>query len=327
MRKGVYYIFVLPMILLTACGDDDSNHELLDYGEVVVKDDGTTSDGSVFSVIDDQHFYLDYIKYTVLTDSTLSVSDYDKNNFYFDTKIASKVVYKGNTYKTLYIRANAFYNCLYLRNITIPKDIKRINDRAFSGCAKLESISIPDSVVYIGESVFYGCSGLKSIFVNPGNKIYDSRYNCNAIIKKEEISIGIDNLPITGSKLVTGCKNTIIPPDVRFIGNSAFGGCTGLTSIDIPTNVVHIGSYAFSGCTGLEKVVLPKKLTKIGASAFKNCISLTSIHLESDTPLEINTPIFDNDIYSRATLYVPVGSLELYKQTAPWKWFEKIVEE
>ncbi|MCQ2771344.1 MAG: leucine-rich repeat domain-containing protein, partial [Clostridia bacterium] len=33
------------------------------------------------------------------------------------------------------------------------------------------------------------------------------------------------------------------------MGERAFEGCSGLTSIEIPNSVTSIGNYAFSGCS------------------------------------------------------------------------------
>ena len=46
-----------------------------------------------------------------------------------------------------------------------------------------------------------------------------------------------------------------IPDSVTSIGDSAFSGCTGLTSVTIPDSVTSIGWYAFEDCTGLNSVV------------------------------------------------------------------------
>ena len=66
---------------------------------------------------------------------------------------------------------------------------------------------------------------------------------------------------------------------VTGIGNNAFRGCTGLTSIALPGSVTSIGLYAFYGCTGLTSIDIPDGVTSIGYSAFSGCTGLTSIDI------------------------------------------------
>ncbi len=66
---------------------------------------------------------------------------------------------------------------------------------------------------------------------------------------------------------------------VTNIGNSAFEGCSALTSVTIPENVTSIGAGAFSGCFALTNVDIPSSVTNIGSSAFSTCYSLTYIRL------------------------------------------------
>ena len=61
------------------------------------------------------------------------------------------------------------------------------------------------------------------------------------------------------------------------IGNGAFSGCDGLTSVTIQDGVTRIGRNAFSGCQSLASITIPESVTSIGRSAFSFCSGLTSV--------------------------------------------------
>ncbi len=136
----------------------------------------------------------------------------------------------------------SFKDCIGLTNITIPTSVEKISGDAFYGCSRLMEITIPSSVTSIVGYPFYGCSDLETIVVEDGNPKYDSRNNCNAIIQTY------------GNVLIAGCKNTIVPNNVRGIGAYAFGGNAKLSSVNIPESIISIGNNAFIHCTALMEI-------------------------------------------------------------------------
>lgn len=70
----------------------------------------------------------------------------------------------------------------------------------------------------------------------------------------------------------------VIPNSVTSIGEEAFYGCTGLTSVTIPESVTSIGKDAFGGCSALTTVTLPKGVKKM-PDAFNNCTGITTINI------------------------------------------------
>jgi len=67
-------------------------------------------------------------------------------------------------------------------------------------------------------------------------------------------------------------KNVIIKDGLTTIGDKAFYGCSGLTSVTIPNSVTSIGNRAFYDCSGLTSITIPNSVTSIGGDAFYNCI-------------------------------------------------------
>ena len=89
-----------------------------------------------------------------------------------------------------------------------------------------------------------------------------------------------------GDSAFYGCSSLTsiplpLPNSVTSIGESAFVDCSSLTSIPLPNSVTSIGGSAFWGCSSLTSITIPNSVTRIGYYAFENCSSLTSIVVES----------------------------------------------
>lgn len=123
--------------------------------------------------------------------------------------------------------------------------------------------------------------------------------------------------------------SVIIHEGVTSIGKNAFFRCEELTSVTIPGSVTSIGDGAFFLCTDLTSVTIPESVTYIGKNAFYGCTKLISVYYAASDPIEGDSAIFfsedeNNNIYDKATLYVPAEAVEKCKQIDPWKNFTKI---
>ena len=199
---------------------------------------------------------------------------------------------------------SVFAGCTSLTEIAIPNSVTIIGYHAFEGCQSLKSVAIPSSVTYISEEAFKDCSSLTSLTVDGDNKKYDSRNNCNAIIETET------------NELIVGCKNTIIPNDIVYIGPSAFYGCTGLTEIIIPEGVIGLDNSAFSGCSNLKSITIPSSIAGImGWYTFKDCSNLQTVIMRTKNPYGFNSITWEGipSGDDKPNLIIPVGTKEIYK--------------
>ena len=114
---------------------------------------------------------------------------------------------------------------------------------------------------------------------------------------------------------------------ISVLDANSFQNCTKLERITLPESVVILNNRTFSGCSKLKEVRLPASIIAIGANSFYGCSSLTSIIVETSDPSNIilGANVFSS-IASKATLYVPQGSKELYEKADQWKAFTSIKE-
>ncbi|MBR0415044.1 MAG: leucine-rich repeat protein [Clostridia bacterium] len=205
----------------------------------------------------------------------------------------------------------AFMECKTLTSIIIPNSVTTIDSNAFNGCTGLTSIVISNGVTNIADDAFSACTGLSVIRVTSGNTVYDSRGNCNALIKTKT------------NDLLLGCKNTVIPNTVKSIHENAFNLCRGLTKIVIPEGVTEIGNTAFRYCSDLKIISLPKSLTTVGANAFAGCKAITDV-LYPESQSEWNKINFEeNDIGEKSDYELRKANIHYYSGFCGENvWFE-----
>lgn len=180
---------------------------------------------------------------------------------------------------TKVIEESAFRDCHWLRHITIPEGVERIDDGAFTGCS-LTEVFLPASVTRFGNSI-YACPSLVSIEVDPANTVYRS---IDGLLYDKQVT-AVLRCPEGRTKPVT------LPSTIHHVGRMAFHHCLNLSSITLPDGVDFIGQMAFYRCTNLERLSIPRGVKKIEAQTFVDCPRLESISLPEGLE-EIDAGVF-----------------------------------
>ena len=203
-----------------------------------------------------------------------------------------------------------------------------IGGSAFTYLKNLETVEI-GSCTSIGSQAFAFDSGLKNVTIKQCSLIGDTAFmsagapieeltlaNCE-IEESGFYMVKIDNLTLKNNVTVganafqSSTIQNIALSNLASLGEAAFAGCKGLTSLTIENleeikedtfevydttlgnnvtsinlaNVNYIGDYAFSGFENLETVNIDGTCGYVGAHAFSGCKKLTTINIADETRL------------------------------------------
>lgn len=139
--------------------------------------------------------------------------------------------------------------------------------------------------------------------------------------------VGISDYSFEDCEDVT---EVVLPHYLQWISERAFWGC-GIEQItigDIDGSYTEVPcelyDQAVSGCPNLTTITLGQNVAFEGSGLFSNAPSLAAVYSYITEPSAIgNVFPFSNE---GLTLYVPVGTKELYQNTAGWSNFPNIVE-
>lgn len=210
------------------------------------------------------------IAYKIVSADTVNVVKLADGKSYIRTfndsllTIPGIVSHEGHDYKVKSIEKWSFSGCTGIKSVVISEGVEEIQEGVFEACANLESILLPSSVTVIDRYVFPYCINLSAITVDKRNPIFDSRDNCNAIVRTSD------------NTLLYGCKSTQIPSSVVTIGSYAYIGCV-METVNIPVGVVAIDFHAFYECENLKSIYIPSSVEKLRAESFWKCYNISTI--------------------------------------------------
>lgn len=216
-----------------------------------------------------------------------------------------------------------FYYCFDLENVNIPATLTEIGGWAFDSVLALSDLVLPEGLTTVGIAAFQDCLGLQRISLPStlnrveGWAFYDCPLLDSLIFPDELRYIGPVCMELCGS--LNHCH---LPEQLEYMEEWILYG-TGMTSIEVPPHVTHINMGALAGCTQLHKVTFPASLVALGDSIFIDGTPLDTIILLCSVPPSANESVFTE--YT-ATLIVPCGAADTYRQHVIWGRFANIEE-
>jgi hypothetical protein len=250
--------------------------------------------------------------YNILSDTipyTVEIASENDNYPYYTTypfgtiTIPTSVTVNDTSYSVVRIGDFAFYQCRELTQVIIPNTVKTIGQAAFNDCMFLTKVDIPNSVKSIGQNCFGSCSSLTSFVLN------------DSITKIEDHTF-------------MGCYSMgtfTFGKNVKSIGTGAFQMCYALKKIEIPNSVDSIHKGAFGACILLKTIIIGSSVKFIDMLAFGANENLKQIYIKAGTPPQIHKTSFSG-IDTTIPVYVPCGSINLYKADTIWNLFTNIQE-
>lgn len=246
----------------------------------------------------------------------------------------------------------AFASCSSLLSVKIPDNVASIGSYTFDDCSSLSSVELPKNMAYIGNNVFRGCINLKEVVLPNGvDSIRRSSFNGCTSLGKVELGESVCVIDSFAFYNCSSMKKIALPNSVLRINYAAFNGCEALEKVDFGESLKVVDSYAFNKCSSLTEIILPSSVTRVNYAAFNGCEALGRIDIGSGTefidsfafthksgyyatevicravtpPLCMETA-FGSATYRNATLYVPEGCGDVYRNASEWSKFKTIVE-
>ena len=191
-----------------------------------------------------------------------------------------------------------------LRNLELPNSLETIEGKAFHGLSK-KSLVIPESVRRIDPFAFE--------FI---------------LVDTLDIRPRLDSIPRAAFYSSQSLVKLILPPTIKRIGRSAFYECYRLKDCLLPEGLEEIEAWALAGADNMKEWHIPASVRKIDWAAFSvpNFSSHTVYMYAEEPPADTHLEAFADWTMEKSVLYVPEGSLEVYRQTAPWSYFGTILE-
>ena len=230
-----------------------------------------------------------------------------------------------------YVGRQAFSQCTNLTTVTCNGQLEEIDGAAFTRCP-LTTAYLPDGLLTINMNAYFRCTNLTS-FTVPTTVTTITGNPCVGALSLTafDVADGSEYFAVHDGCLYATRGFTVKTDQGRAAGDEP-AGLTALVGVPtgwqqdvlrVPEGVTVIANQAAREATSITQVELPSTLVEIRPSAFSSITGITSVTCLATTPPNSGS-YFTDEVYGNATLYVPMRSVELYRNAEGWSKFQHI---
>lgn len=259
----------------------------------------------------------------------------------------------------------AFYGCRDLESVTFGDGIRPLKgNQTFYGCSGLETVTLGLLTDEIANNYFLSCSNIRHViskYEEPpmvgANTFADATFKegyltvplySSDFYKDDAVWGKFSNIYESGSYFKFPIITIILCDDAAYVLHTSDGSEAeadyamarpmaetseaSSTEIILPetvgdgVSVKGIAPGAFQDRPDLTAITLPARLDSIGEDAFVFCTELKKVINLNPEPYDIDSCVFADTTYTRATLAVAQGSLDKYRSHPVWSKFNTIEE-
>ena len=182
------------------------------------------------------------------------------------------------------LKSNGFESAKeYVRKVTLPDSIVKIDFYAFYECTSLEQINLPKDLCHIGSYAFASCTSLKHISI-PANAINQYSHGAFGSSGLETVELA-DGIQMLTSSLFAATRLTHveIPASVKVIEYNVFGSCTELASVTLHEGLERMDAEVFKQ-TKITEIEIPASVCELDAYTFGWCDQLRAVRFHGNAP-------------------------------------------
>lgn len=215
-----------------------------------------------FCAVAGNEYYSGDFMYTVLSDGTAEITEYNGANSVVDVPAAIDLLNVSS------LGANCFSGNSTLEKIIFPRSLVSIGSGCFSGCKNLREAAIPNSVSLLGKGAFENCVSLEKITLSASIKsIGENTFKNCYMLDKVSVLNGVSSIENCAFENCYVLGRITLPKTLKRIGDRAFSGCGRLSDITLPDTLEELGDLAFAQ-TECAAVPCPSGLKKVGYNPF-----------------------------------------------------------